>query len=149
KRRRGQPTKGNKSVRTILVEAAWAATHAKGTFLQAKYQRLVKRMPKQKAVGASAHRLLVFSSHLLRRRVPYAELGTVPLRQQEQVSRERRRLVEQLATLGVTVTVEEAAVAPERGRISEQDSEVTRAEGCIAGAGWPSARLQRHRGRNG
>jgi predicted ATPase len=41
KRKRGQPTKGNKSVRTILVEAAWAATHAKGTFLQAKYQRLV------------------------------------------------------------------------------------------------------------
>jgi hypothetical protein len=27
-------------VRTILVEAAWAATRAKGTFLQAKYQRL-------------------------------------------------------------------------------------------------------------
>jgi transposase len=110
KRKSGQPTKGNKSVRTILVEAAWAATHAKGTFLQAKYQRLVKRMPKQKALGAIAHRLLVISYHLLKRRVPYAELGTTPLDQQ-QVARQRRRLVEQLATLGVKVTVEEAAVA--------------------------------------
>jgi transposase len=67
-------------------------------------------MPKQKALGAIAHRLLVISYHLLSRRVPYAELGTTPLDQQ-QVARQRRRLVEQLATLGVKVTVEEAAVA--------------------------------------
>jgi transposase len=39
KRKSGQTTKGNKSLRTVLVEAAWAATHAKGTFLQAKYRR--------------------------------------------------------------------------------------------------------------
>jgi len=106
KRKNGQPTKGNKSVRTILVEAAWAATRAKGTFLQAKYHRLVKRMPKQKALGAIAHRLLVISYHLLSRRVPYAELGTAPLDQQ-QVARQRRRLVEQLIGLGVKVTINE------------------------------------------
>jgi transposase len=110
KRQSGQPTKGNQSVRTILVEAAWAATRAKGTFLQAKYHRRVKRMPKLKALGAIAHRLLVISYHLLSRRVPYAELGTTPLDPQ-QVERQRRRLVEQLATLGVKVTVEMAAVA--------------------------------------
>ena len=108
KRQSGQPTKGNQSVRTILVEAAWAATRAKGTFLQAKYQRLVKRMPKQKALGAVAHRLLVISYHLLSRRVRYAELGSA-LRDQQQVVRRRRRLVEQLTTLGVKVTIEEAA----------------------------------------
>jgi transposase len=110
KHKSGQPTKGNKSLRTVLVEAAWAATHAKGTFLQAKYRRLVKRMPKQKALGAVAHRLLVISYHLLSRRVPYAELGTAPLDHQ-QVERQRRRLVEQLKTLGVTVTIEEGVVA--------------------------------------
>jgi transposase len=107
KRQSGQPTKGNKSLRTILVEAAWAATRAKGTFLQAKYQRLVKRMPKPKALGAIAHRLLVISYHLLSRRVSYAELGSAPLDHQ-QVERQRRRLVEQLKTLGVTVTLAEA-----------------------------------------
>jgi transposase len=106
KRKSGQPTKGNKAVRTILVEAAWVATHAKGTFLPAKYQRLVKRMPKQKALGAIAHRLLVISYHLLSRRVPYAELGPVPLDQQ-QVARQRRRLIEQLTRLGVKVALEE------------------------------------------
>ena len=110
KRQSGQTTKGNKSLRTVLVEAAWAATHAKGTFLQAKYHRLVKRMPKQKALGAVAHRLLVISYHLLSRRVPYAELGTAPLDPQ-QVERQQRRLVEQLQTLGVTVTIKEGATA--------------------------------------
>jgi transposase len=49
KRKGGQPPKGNKSVRALWVEAAWAATPAKGTCLQAKDQRLGKRMPKQKA----------------------------------------------------------------------------------------------------
>jgi transposase len=48
-RQRGQPTKGNHWVRTILGEAAWAATPAKGTFLRAKYPRLGKRRPKLKA----------------------------------------------------------------------------------------------------
>ena len=110
KRKSGPPTKGNKSLRTILVEAAWAATHAKGTFLRAKYQRLVKRMPKQKALGAIAHRLLVISYHLLSRRVPYAELGSTP-RDPQQVERQRRRLVEQLTTLGVKVTLEERTQA--------------------------------------
>ena len=67
-------------------------------------------MPKQKALGAGAHRLLVISSHLLSRRVPYAELGTAP-RDHQQVARQRRRFVEQLATLGVQVTIEAGAMA--------------------------------------
>jgi hypothetical protein len=70
----------------------------------------VKRLPKQKALGAIAHRLLVISYHLLSRRVPYTELGTAP-RDHQQVERQRRRLVEQLATLGVQVTIEEGALA--------------------------------------
>ena len=48
----------------------------------------------------------MISSHLLSRRVPYAELGTAPL-DQPQVERQRRRLVEQLVGLGVKVTIDE------------------------------------------
>ncbi len=109
-RKRGQPTKGNTSVRPVWGEAAWAATRAKGTFRQAQYARLVKRRPTQKAWGALAHRLLVISSHRLSRRVPYAELGSAPLGH-PQVERQRRRLVEQRKTLGVKVTIEEGAAA--------------------------------------
>ena len=69
-----------------------------------------KRLPKQKALGAIAHRLLVLSYHLLSRRVPYAELGSAPLDHQP-VERQRRQLVEQRKTLGVTVTIEEGTQA--------------------------------------
>jgi len=111
KRQSGQPPKGNKAVGTILVEATGAATPATGTFRPATDQRVGKRLPKQKALGAIAHRWLVISYHLLRRRVPYAALGTALLDQQP-VARQRRRLVEQLATLGVKVRGEEAVAAP-------------------------------------
>lgn len=110
KRKSGQTTKGNNVLRTALVEAAWAATRTKGTYLRAKYQRLVRRMPKQKALVAVAHTMLVISYHLLSRRVPYTDLGSDYVDRQ-QVKRQRQRLVERLEALGVKVTVEEVAEA--------------------------------------
>ncbi len=110
KRKSGKTTKGSKYLRTALVEAAWAATRAKGTYLQAQYQRLVKRMPKKKALVAVAHTLLVIGYHLLSRRVAYADLGSDYVDRQH-IERQRRRLVERLAALGVKVTIEEVAEA--------------------------------------
>ena len=108
KRKSGQTTKGNSALRTALVEAAWAATRTKGTYLGTKYHRLVKRMPKKKALVAVAHTMLVIVYHLLSRRVAYTELGSGYVDRQ-QVERQRRRLVERLAGLGVKVTIEEVA----------------------------------------
>jgi len=110
KRRSGQTTKGSKYLRTALVEAAWAATRAKGTYLQAQYQRLVKRMPKKKALVAVGHTMLVIGYHLLSRRVAYADLGSDYVDRQH-IERQRRRLVERLGAMGVKVTIEEAAAA--------------------------------------
>jgi transposase len=110
KRKSGQTTKGNNVLRTALVEAAWAATRTKGTYLRTKYHRLVKRMPKKKALVAVAHTMLVIVYHLLSRRVAYAELGSDYVDRQH-VERQRRRLVERLKGLGVKVTIEEVAEA--------------------------------------
>lgn len=110
KRRSGQTTKGSKYLRSALVEAVWAATRAKGTYLQAQYQRLVKRMPKKKALVAVGHTMVVIGYHLLSRRVAYADLGSDYVDRQH-IERQRRRLVERLAALGVKVTIEEAAAA--------------------------------------
>jgi transposase len=110
KRKSRQTTKGSQSLRTALVEAAWAATRTKGTYLRARYQRLVKRMPKKKALVAVAHTMLVTSYHLLSRRVPYADLGSDHVDRQH-VERQRRRLVERLEALGVKVTIEAVAEA--------------------------------------
>lgn len=110
KRKSRQTTKGSQSLRTALVEAAWAATRTKGTYLRARCQRLVKRMPKKKALVAVAHTMLVTSYHLLSRRVPYADLGSDHVDRQH-VERQRRRLVERLEALGAKVTIEAVAEA--------------------------------------
>src|SRR5262249_27938449 len=43
KRRSGRTTKGNRWLRQVLVQAAWAASHTKDTYLAAQYRRLAKR----------------------------------------------------------------------------------------------------------
>jgi transposase len=110
KRKSGQTTKGSQYLRTALVEAAWAATRAKGTFLAAKYYRLVKRMGKKKALVAVAHGMLRVVYHLLRRRVGYTDLGSEYVTQ-HQVDHQRQRLVKKLEALGVKVTLEEVGQA--------------------------------------
>jgi transposase len=108
KRRSGQTTKGSKYLRTVLIEAAWGATRTKGTFLAARYQRLIKRMPKKKALVAIGHGILRVVYHLLRRRVGYTDLGGEYFTHQH-VEQQRQRLVKRLEALGVKVTLEEVA----------------------------------------
>lgn len=110
KRRSGQTTKGNKQLRTALVEAAWVASRAKGTLLAAKYHRLVKRMGKKKALVAVGHTILRIAYQLLKRRIPYQERTSEEVERQ-QLTRQRRRLVQRLEALGVKVTLEEAPQA--------------------------------------
>ncbi len=110
KRKSGQTTKGSQYLRPALVEAAWAATRAKGTFLAAKYYRLVKRMGKKKALVAVAHGMLRVVYYLLRRRVGYTDLGSEYVTR-HQVDQQRQRLVKKLETLGVKVMLEEVGQA--------------------------------------
>jgi transposase len=73
KRRSGKTTKGSQWLRTTLVQAAWAATHTKGTIFSACYQRWAKRMGKKKALVAVAHKILVVIWHLLKKGTDYRE----------------------------------------------------------------------------
>jgi transposase len=64
KRKSGKTTKGSRYLRAALVQAAWAATHQKGTYLAAQYKRLVRRMGKKKALVAVGHSILVIAYHV-------------------------------------------------------------------------------------
>jgi Transposase IS116/IS110/IS902 family len=75
KRKSGKTTKGSQYLRTVLVQAAWAASRKKGTYLSAQYQRLVKRMGKNKALVAVGHSILVMAYFVLLRKQSYQELG--------------------------------------------------------------------------
>ena len=53
-RQSGKTSKGSRYWRAALLQAAWAASHQKGTYLAAQYTRLVRRLGKKKARVAGA-----------------------------------------------------------------------------------------------
>jgi len=75
KRYSGRTRNGNRQLKTILVQVAWAAVRTKGTFLKARYHRLAARRGKKRAIMAIAHSILVSIWHMLSRGLPYRELG--------------------------------------------------------------------------
>jgi len=62
---------GNKFLRVILVQCAWASTRNKTSRLGHKYALLVKRMAPQKALVAVARKLLVIIWNVLAHKEPY------------------------------------------------------------------------------
>jgi transposase len=110
KRRSGRTRHGDRWLRGALVQAAWAASRAKKTYLAAQYRRLARRRGKKKALIAVAHTLLVVCYQVLKKGQPYRELGPDYLDQLEP-ERRARYLVRQLESLGHKVTLEPKAVA--------------------------------------
>jgi transposase len=110
KRRSGRTTKGNRWLKRILVQAAWAASHTKGTYLAAQYRRLARRRGAKRALVAVGHTLLVIIYHLLKRGTTYHELGPDFLDRLEP-ERLTRQLVRRLESLGHKVSLEPAPAA--------------------------------------
>jgi hypothetical protein len=88
-----------------LTQAAWAASHTKGTYLSAQYRRLAARRGKKRALVALGHTILVIAYHILRRGTAYEELGAEYLDRLEP-ERQTRQLVRRLERLGHKVTLE-------------------------------------------
>ena len=109
KRKTGKTRKGDRWLRTALVEAAnSAAGRTKDTYLRAQYLRVKRRQGHKKAIVAVAHSILVAAYYILRDQVPYQELGgDFFIRRQDQ-ERLTQRLVRQLERLGQRVTLEPA-----------------------------------------
>jgi transposase len=109
KRRSGKTRKGNRWLRTALIEAANSASgRTRGTYLNAQYLRLKSRRGHSKAIVAVAHSILVSAYHVLTEGRPYADLGNDHFARREDTERLTRRLVRQLERLGQRVTVEPA-----------------------------------------
>ena len=62
---------GNKFLRIILVQCAWAASRTKSSKLGVKFQELKKRMSPQKALVAIARKLLVIIWNILTKKETY------------------------------------------------------------------------------
>jgi transposase len=105
KRRSGRTKKGNRALRSGLLQAAWAASRTKNTYLSAQYHRLVGRRGKKRAIVAVAHSILVISYHILKHQQPHYELGGNYFDEHKKES-VAQRLTKRLEKLGYQVALE-------------------------------------------
>src|SRR5205814_9312331 len=75
KRRSTRLRKGAPWLKTTLVQCAWAASHKKGSYLQAQFHRLRARRGAKKAVGAVAASILTAAYHMIANGTFYQDLG--------------------------------------------------------------------------
>lgn len=110
KRKRGKTCKGNKALKTTLVQAVKAISHTKGNYLSAMYHRLAARIGKNKATVAVAHALLVIIYHMLKKGTRYCDLGANHF---DELNKQAvaKRSIKRLEALGFKVTVESITTA--------------------------------------
>jgi len=75
KKKSSKTNHGDKHVKATLVEAAWAASRKKGTFFQERFNRLVIRKSRKRALIAVGHSLLTSVYYVLSTGGRYHELG--------------------------------------------------------------------------
>jgi transposase len=110
KRKTGKTRKGDRWLRTALIEAAnSAAGRTRDTYLNAQFLRVRRRRGHKKAIVAVAHSILVSAYHILEQQRSYEELGGDYFLSRDDQQRVTRRLVKQLERLGQRVTLEPVA----------------------------------------
>lgn len=105
KRASGKTRKGNRFLRTTLVQAAHAAARTRSTYLSAQYRRLAARRGKKRAILAVAHSILVMAYYMIQRKEPYRDAGA-DFFDRLQPEDTARRLVKRLESLGYHVTLQ-------------------------------------------
>jgi len=96
---------GNRYLRRVLLQAAWAAVNAKNTYLRALFHRLKGRRGWGKAIVAVAHKMAVIIYEMLRTDTPYRELGGDYF-DRLNPARTINRLVGRLERFGLNVVLE-------------------------------------------
>jgi transposase len=107
KRRSGKSHRGNRWIRGLLTEIAWAASRTKNTYSAAQYRRLTGHRGKKRALVAVANSLLQAAWHMLTHHKGYVELGAQYLDNLRRTDLERT-LIARLEKLGHRVILEPA-----------------------------------------
>lgn len=98
KRRAIGVRKGNRYLKRICVQIAWAVSRKKDSFLRARFVRLSRRIGRNKAIVATARQVLVIVYQLLAGDQPFREAGAnyYDQRQKERLVRQQVRRLQQL-----------------------------------------------------
>lgn len=108
KKKSSRTTHGDKWLKAMIIQCAWAATRTKGTYLRSKYDSLAGRRGKKRALVAVGHKIIIAAYFILKYKESYKELGgdfLDKINRDKQIKRHLRRLRE----LGVNVSPFEAA----------------------------------------
>ena len=108
KHKSGRTRKGNRWLRTALIEAAAGASRAKNSALQARFRRVLRHRGPKKAMVALAHALLRIVYHVLAHGTSYQELGG-DYYDRQHAHRVTRRAIHLLERQGYRVTLAPAA----------------------------------------
>lgn len=106
KRKSGKTRKGNRHLRRILVECAWAARKT-NTFLGRTFYRLQARLGGKKAAVAIAHKIIVIIFHLLIEGEHYND-GRYDHIKEKEKNRQKNRALATLQRLGYQVALTDA-----------------------------------------
>jgi transposase len=104
KRLGSKPTHGDRWLKAVLGEVAWAITRTRDNYLAAQYHRIARRRGKHRAASAVAHSVLVIVYHILRDKRPYTDLGADYFDRLDQARLERHH-INRLKQLGYEVTL--------------------------------------------
>lgn len=87
-----------------MVECGWGATRKKDGFLKRKYESLVGRRGKKKALVAVGHKIIVASYHVVKNKVVYKEpaLHDNPKKTRKQI----RNYLNRLKEFGIEIPTE-------------------------------------------
>jgi transposase len=108
KRRSTRIRHGAPWLKTTLVQAAWAASRKKKSYLRAQFQRVTSRRGPKKAILAVANSMLTAAYYMLRDGVEYEDLGNQYFVHHDK-ERLTKTLLKRLRDLGVEVEVKNAA----------------------------------------
>lgn len=96
--------KGNRHLRRLMVQCAWAATRVKDSYLGAFFRRVMARRGHLKALVAVAHKLVLILFQILKKKEAYKELGG-HFYDQKNVAKVAARTVSRLEKLGFEVVL--------------------------------------------
>ena len=107
KRKSGRTTKGNQTLRTTLIVCAHAAASCKKSYFSAQFSRISPHRGSKRAYVAVAHSMLIAIYHMLKDKLPFADLGADYY---NQYNRERKAngLLKRLKSLGYSVNIASA-----------------------------------------
>jgi hypothetical protein len=112
-------------LQNTLVECGWGATRKKDCYLKRKYESLVGRRGKKKALVAVGHKIIIAVYHVIKNREVYLEpvLHDNPRKQKKQV----KYYLKKLKDLGIEINKPEGRFFTEAVKEFEHETDLIRA----------------------